>query len=120
MSNSSARRVARIQGVYFLVTGVWPLMNRRTFEWVTGPKGDFWLAQTVGALVASIGSALLLAEKRKRLTPELEALAAGSAGALALIDLVFVLRGRISRVSLADAAIESTIVAGWMVARRSA
>jgi protein-S-isoprenylcysteine O-methyltransferase Ste14 len=34
------------------------LVSRRTFEAVTGPKADFWLAQTVGVLVACIGSAL--------------------------------------------------------------
>jgi hypothetical protein len=41
---------ALLQGGYFLFTGIWPLVSRRTFEAVTGPKKDFWLAQTVGVL----------------------------------------------------------------------
>jgi hypothetical protein len=79
-------------------------VSRRTFERVTGPKADFWLAQTVGVLVTGIGGVLLLGEKRGRLTPEIELLGAASAAGLGLVDLVFALRGRISKVYLADAA----------------
>jgi hypothetical protein len=93
-------------------------VSRRTFERVTGPKADFWLAQTVGVLVTGIGGVLLLGEKRGRLTPELELLGAASAAALGLVDLAFALRGRISKVYLADAAAEAALVAGW--ARRRA
>jgi hypothetical protein len=110
--------VAVLQGGYFVATGLWPLVSRRTFERVTGPKADFWLAQTVGVLVTGIGGVLLLGEKRGRLTPELELLGAASAAALGLVDLVFALRGRISKVYLADAAAEVALVAGW--ARRRA
>jgi hypothetical protein len=110
--------VAVLQGGYFLATGLWPLVSRRTFERVTGPKADFWLAQTVGVLVTGIGGVLLLGEKRGRLTPEIELLGAASAAALGLVDLVFALRGRISKVYLADAAAEVALVAGW--ARRRA
>jgi hypothetical protein len=88
-----------------------------SFESVTGPKVDFWLAQTVGVLVACIGGGLLLAAEQDRLTPEFKTLAAGSAAGLALIDVVYVLRGRISPFYFADAAIESALVAGWIAAR---
>jgi hypothetical protein len=30
--------IASLQGTYFLATGIWPLVSRRTFERVTGPK----------------------------------------------------------------------------------
>jgi hypothetical protein len=56
-------RVAALQGGYFLATGIWPLLSRRTFERITGPKTDFWLAQTVGVLVGSIGGTLVLAHR---------------------------------------------------------
>jgi hypothetical protein len=29
------------QGVYYPVTGIWPILDRRSFEQVTGPKVDF-------------------------------------------------------------------------------
>jgi glucose uptake protein GlcU len=116
---SIARRTAQAQGFYFLASGIWPLMSRRSFERATGPKTDFWLAQTVGVLVATIGGVLLLAERRNRLRPELELLAAASAAGLGLVDLSFSLRGRISKIYLLDAAIEAALVAGWLRSDRA-
>jgi hypothetical protein len=110
-------RVAALQGGYFLATGIWPLLSRRTFERITGPKTDFWLAQTVGVLVGSIGGTLVLAHKRGQLGPELKLVAVSSAGGLGLIDVYFVLRGRIAKVYLLDAAIEAALVAGWLSTR---
>jgi len=105
--------VAALQGLYFVATGIWPLASRETFERVTGPKTDFWLAQTVGVLVAGIGGVLLLGAARNRVTTELEVLGGASAAGLALVDLVFSLRGRISNVYLVDAAIQAALVVGW-------
>jgi hypothetical protein len=107
--------IASLQGTYFLATGIWPLVSRRTFERVTGPKVDFWLAQTVGVLVASIGTSLLVGARRRKIDPELEILAVSSAAGLAAIDVIFSLRGRISRIYLLDAAGESAIVASWVL-----
>ena len=50
------RRVAALQAAFYISTGVWPLLHRHSFERLTGPKVDFWLAQTVGATVAAIGA----------------------------------------------------------------
>lgn len=112
-------RTAQAQGVYFLATGVWPLVSRRTFERVTGPKIDFWLAQTVGVLVATVGGTLLLAERRGRITRELELLAAGSAAGLGIVDVVFALRRTISKVYLLDAALEAALVRAWLRSDRA-
>jgi hypothetical protein len=49
----NVRHVASVQAAFYVGTGVWPLMHRRSFEWMTGPKTDFWLAQTVGLTVAA-------------------------------------------------------------------
>jgi hypothetical protein len=106
--------IAVLQGWYFLATGVWPLLSRRSFEGVTGRKRDFWLAQTVGILVAGIGSAILQAERRGRITPEIELLGIASAAGLGLADVMFVGRGRISKVYLLDALTEAALVAGWL------
>lgn len=37
--------VANIQAVYLTVMGVWPLVNSKSFQWVTGPKVDTWLVK---------------------------------------------------------------------------
>jgi hypothetical protein len=112
-----ARHVARVQSAYYLVTGLWPLLSRGSFEAVTGRKQDFWLVQTVGALVGVTGATLAAAarDQRSLQSPAVRTLAIGSALSLATIDLAFVLRGRISPIYLVDAAVELGLVAGWLV-----
>ncbi|HEY8369166.1 MAG TPA: hypothetical protein VIM86_07590 [Thermodesulfobacteriota bacterium] len=105
--------LATWQGVYYAATGLWPLVSRRTFETVTGPKTDWWLVQTVGALVAAIGGTLLLAGRRGAGRPEVAFLGMASAAGLAAIDMVHAARGRISPVYLLDAAVEAALVGAW-------
>ena len=108
-----AVRLARLQAILYTATGIWPILNMRSFEAVTGPKVDRWLVKTVGALVAVIGAALALASRRRQLAPEIVLVAAGSAAALATIDTVYVAKRRISPVYLLDAVAEIALVAGW-------
>jgi len=95
----------RIQGVYYVLTGVWPLARMPTFEAVTGPKTDDWLVRMVGLLAAVIGGVLLLAIRAGRVTREVLLLAAGTAASFA-IDIVYASGGRISPIYLADAVVE--------------
>ena len=111
---AEAVRLARLQAIFYIVTGVWPFVSICSFEAVTGPKVDRWLVKTVGVLVAVIGSALALASRRRQLAPEVVLVAAGSAAALATIDSVYVAKRRISPVYLLDAIAEIALVAGWV------
>ena len=113
-------KLALIQGVFYLATGVWPLLDIVSFQMVTGPKTDLWLVRTVGVLVAVIGVVLLSAGRRRRVTEEIILLAVGSALGLAAIDLIYALSGRISAVYLADAVVEIGLAALWLIARRRA
>jgi hypothetical protein len=110
--------MALVQGVYYLVTGIWPLVSPKSFQAVTGPKHDLWLVKTVGVLVATIGAVLTLAGLRRRTTLEIPALAIGSAAGLAAIDTVYAAKGRISPIYFADAAAEAALIAGWLFVRR--
>jgi hypothetical protein len=110
------RRVATAQGLYFLVTGIWPLIHIDSFQAVTGPKFDLWLVYTVGVLVAVIGLTLLVAARNGRVGTEVLTLAVGSAVGLMAIDLVFVARGVLQWVYLADAAAEVLLIGWWAVA----
>lgn len=105
------------QGAYFFVAGVWPLLSINTFQAVTGPKTDLWLVKTVGLLIAVIGVTLALAGLRGRISAETITLAAGSAGALAAIDVLYVLAGRIAPIYLADAVVEAGFIGSWIVSR---
>jgi hypothetical protein len=111
--------LAWIQGIYFLVTGVWPLVSIGTFQWVTGPKVDLWLVKTVGLLIAVIALTILMAARRGRIGPEVRFLAAGSAAALAAVDLVYALADRIWDVYLLDAVAEIGLVVLWGLVSRS-
>lgn len=111
-------KLCAAQGAFYLATGIWPLVSRRTFEAVTGPKTDFWLVKTVGVMVAVIGGTLLTAGRRERVTPEIAWLAAGAAAGFVAIDTWYVSRGRIAPVYLADAALEAGLLGLWARVRR--
>jgi hypothetical protein len=111
-------KVALIQGIFYLATGVWPLLDIVSFQVVTGPKTDLWLVRTVGVLVAVVGVVLISASRRRRITGEIVMLATGSALGLAAIDLIYSLSGRISAVYLADAAAEIGFAVLWAIGWR--
>jgi hypothetical protein len=106
------------QGVYYLATGIWPLLSPKTFQKVTGPKHDIWLVKTVGVLVSVIGGVLVLAGLRRQTTREVPLLAVGSAAALGAIDVIYASRGRISSIYYADAAAEAALIVAWLFVRR--
>jgi hypothetical protein len=108
---------ALIQGVFYLLTGLWPIIDIESFQHVTGPKTDLWLVRTVGALIAVIGVVLISAARHRRYTDEIIILAVGCALALAAVDLVYALSGRISAIYLADAAAEIALAALWGIGR---
>jgi hypothetical protein len=122
MSPPRARRrnVLAAQGAYYLLTGVAPFVSRRAFERVTGPKTEWWLAQTVGALVAVAGAGLLRAARRPAADSEVPAMAIGWALSLGAIDAVYVARRRISPVYLVDGVVQAALVAGLVGTGREA
>lgn len=105
--------VAVAQGIYYLLTGLWPLFSIGTFQKVTGPKTDLWLVKTVGVLIAVIGLVLIVAGRRNRVTPEIRLTALGSALGLTAIDVVYVTKRVISPIYLLDALGELVLLLGW-------
>lgn len=102
-----------MQGLFYLVTGIWPLVHIRSFVWVTGPKTDLWLVKTAGVLITVAGMVLSLAAFRRQPAPEIPLLATGSAAGLTGIDLVYVAKKRISPVYLLDALVEVVLIGLW-------
>ena len=101
------------QGVYYLLTGLWPLFALGSFVTVTGPKTDLWLVQTIGALVAVVGATLCVAAYRRQSSLEIVVLAVGCACVFAAVDLIFVVQRVISAIYLLDAAAEIGLLALW-------
>jgi hypothetical protein len=105
-----------MQGLYYFLTGLWPLVNMQTFERVTGPKTDHWLVNTVAVLILAVAVTLITAAWRRRCPAEVALLAVASAAGLAAIDVIYVSRQVIAPVYLLDAVAEVVLIGSWMVA----
>ncbi len=108
-----------LQGAYYGLTGLWPLLSMRSFERVTGEKTDDWLVKTVGALIVAVALPLLVAGERGQATPEIVLLAAGCAAALGLVDVVYSVKRVISPIYLLDAVVEAALVGAYVAAARA-
>jgi hypothetical protein len=106
--------VALVQGIYFFVTGIWPILSMKTFLMITGPKTDLWLVKTVGIILAVIGLVLIVAQVNAEINTSIILLAIGSALGLALVEFVYVAKRVISPIYLGDAVLE-LIPTGWWV-----
>jgi hypothetical protein len=112
------------QGIYYFITGAWPILSIRTFQWVTGPKtdhlptgreSDHWLVMAVSVLIVAIACTLLFAARRRSQAPEVTVLAILAALGLTSIDIVYVARGVIAPIYLLDAGIEIPLILAWSV-----
>ena len=107
--------VALLQGIYFLVTGIWPLLSMRTFLAITGPKTDLWLVKTVGLVLAVIGAVLIYAQQTAAVNPPVVFLAIGAAASLALVEFIYVFKRVISPIYLGDTVVEMILIAWWAI-----
>jgi uncharacterized membrane protein HdeD (DUF308 family) len=111
----SRTSITRLQGAYFVVTGLWSLAHYRSFEALTGRKTDRWLVRTVGLLVVVIG-AVLLRHPRSAAAREIGEL---SSAAFVVGDVLAVAAGQ-SWIYIADAVVEVGLVAAGRVAPEAA
>ena len=110
--------LAKVHGVFNVLSGAWPLLHRRSFEAVFGPKEDRWLMYTVAGLLTSVGYAQVGSS-----TPEdwrhARRLGVATSSTLLVIDAIYVPRGTIRRTYLLDAVAESALLAAWAFVSRS-
>lgn len=117
------------QGAYYLLTGLWAVIDIDSFKRVTGPKDDVWLVKMVGLLAASAALTLLY--------HALQVYRAGRPGgakgngfpsfggacllglstafSFLAIDVYYVLVGVIPPVYLVDAVIEVILIGWWII-----
>ena len=105
----------KIQGLYYLLTGMWPIVSIQTFLQVTGPKTDLWLVKVIGLLIAINGITLLLASFSTRRINVVGFLAIALAIGFALLEVIFYFQGLISPVYLLDAGLETLFFIFWSV-----
>jgi hypothetical protein len=112
-----------LQGVYYFLTGMWPIVHVQSFKWVTGEKtdnlptrldADHWLLMTVSALIVAISITILTAAWRQTRSLEIAILAVAAAAGLTTIDVVYTTRGVILPIYLLDAVIEISLIVAWL------
>lgn len=102
--------VAKLQAVYFIFMGLWPLLHYKSFEVVTGKKIDTWLVKTVAWLFVVIGVQLWVADPRQTAL-----LGIGSALAIGGADVYYsLIKERISWVYTMDAVPQITFIVLWL------
>jgi hypothetical protein len=104
-----------IQGIYWLATGLWGLIDIHSFMLVTGPKTDIWLVKTVSLLIIVISLSLLAAVKSKEQTMPVIFLAITGCMGLAGIDFYYSLNNVISKVYLLDGCAETGFIIAWII-----
>lgn len=112
---SNIYTLAVIHGMYYIVTGLWPIIHMDSFTFITGPKMDLWLVETVGMLAAAIGIGLTAGGWRKKITFPLSLIAVTAATGFILIDVIYVWGGIISPIYLFDAVLEFILLCFWVV-----
>ena len=114
-NNTFTLSAAWLQSVYYIITGVWPLVSISTFTAVTGYKTDVWLVKMVGLLVIAIGITIFSAAKNKAITKQIVILAVLSAISFTAIDVYYSFTDRISNIYLADAFLEIVLLLLWTI-----
>jgi hypothetical protein len=115
----NAVTLARAHGVANLIGGLWPLLHLHSFEAVFGPKTDRWLVKTVSGLLVVNGLTQLGTTSSMKSIAQARRLGVGTASVLAVIDLIYVPMGRISKMYLIDAAVEIGWITAWLTSYRA-
>lgn len=103
----ATKTVLLIQGLFYLMTAIWPLVHIRSFEKITGPKQEHWLVYTVAVMILCSSLVFLSAATGPFMVgKEVIILSLSNIIALAGIDIVFVFKRIISKVYLLDALAE--------------
>jgi hypothetical protein len=102
-----------IQGLFYVITGLWPLFSMRTFEKITGPKTDKWMVKTFG-LVLSVDGFIFLGSSFLQPSVSTVILSIGTALVLLSVDLRYTIKKIISKVYLVDAVAEAAFAAVWI------
>lgn len=112
-SSRPLQLVLLVQGLYYFLGGLWPLVWLESFLWVVGPKGDIFLLRTVSVLFAVIGLALLLEAARRRPASSVVMLGIVAALSVAAIDIWHI--SGLRWVYWLDVALESVLAIALMV-----
>ena len=102
--------IAVVQGAYYILVGLWPILDITSFEGVAGKKTDNWLVKTTGLILAVIGFVLVSSpDDTYRLLGML------IAAAIAVADLYYAVKGSVPLIYIGDAVIQIIFFAIWWI-----
>lgn len=114
MKRDRRRFLLAIQSIYYLITGLWPLVHITSFMEVSGYKTDLWLVKTVGVLILSIALTFIIDLRIREYSLSVAFLSVSTAAGLLAIDLYYALTGVISTIYLADAFFQLLFICLWL------
>jgi hypothetical protein len=103
-----------VQGIYTLVTAVWPLLHIESFMMITGPKTDIWLVKTVAVVLIPIALLFLLNRYNEGSLLHVLVVAISSSVGLASIDFYYTANETISWVYAVDGALQVIFIVCWI------
>lgn len=108
-------RTAFIQGTYYCLIGLWPLIHPGSFIEVAEIKNDLWMAKIIGLLLMVIGVVLLYAWYHLQNANSLVLLGMASTMVCSGSDLYYFLNRVLPDVYLIDAMIQAALFNVWCI-----
>jgi hypothetical protein len=113
----TARRPANpvpfVQGFYYVLVGLTPLLAGGRAGTNLWPDSDSGMQRAIGLIVAAVGVLLLAAARKGGAAAETGRVAVATAVVLAVADVAFFVRGMLPNVYLLDAVIQVGFVCWW-------
>jgi Na+/melibiose symporter-like transporter len=110
-----AARPHLVQGVYYVILGLWPWLHPESYLWAAGSDLDIGLLQTLGLTLAVIGVSLAVAAARREESWAIHCLALGSIAALLFSNILFLFRDRFAVLYVLDAVLQVILGALWFL-----
>jgi TRAP-type uncharacterized transport system fused permease subunit len=114
MANKIYRLLLWIEGLYSLVTAIWPIVDIDSFMVVTGPKTDQWLVKTVSVLILAIAVFFLLQLRYKSAIIPVAILGILFSAGLIVIDFYYPSIDRISNIYMVDGVVQVIFLFTWV------
>jgi hypothetical protein len=100
-----------VQGMFYVTTGLWPVLHMPSFERASGIKVDKWLVKTVGLLLCVSGIIFIrFSDSEAALW-----LAILDAFVLICIDLYYVYKRVIPKVYVLDSVVEAGFILAYVI-----
>lgn len=109
------RALVVIQGSYYMVSALWPLIHIESYMWLVGPITDVWLAKTVATMVIAISITMFFHLILNTDSRPLILLGIATSLAFAYTDTYYTVNGTLSSIYFLDAAAEFLFLITWTV-----